>query len=238
MNKREFLRLGLIGLGGVIAAPAMANNVMRKRLITGAKDFKLPDLRYNYDALHPFMDAETVSTLYKKHAGYLQHLNTTLADEGLKGKTLREIFLRVTDYPETVRINGGGFFNYRIFWKALSPKGGAIPNGILREALIRDFGSLENFRSEFSGVAGSVEGNGWAWLILQNGKLKITSTKGQDNPVMNVAAEQGRPLLCLNMNAEAISPVCHNNSSSYIEKFWNVVNWDFVSKKYSRFRTA
>ncbi len=236
MDKRKFLKLGLVGLGGVFAAPAIANGVLKGSMISGANNsFQLPDLRYGYDALHPFMDAETVSLLHDNYqAGYTQNLITALKETGTEGKTLRNILTNITNYPETIRVNGGGFFNYRIFWKVLSPAGRKYPDGSLHEAIIRDFGSLENFKSEFSAAANSVRGNGWAWLIIRNGRMKVTATAGHDNPIMSDMPEQGRPLLCLNMHTAAFSSAHGNKSSAYIESFWDFVNWDFVARKYSK----
>ena len=238
MNKREFLRLSFIGLGGIVAAPAMANNALKNRLMAETnRNFQLPVLRFDYNALHPFMDTETVSLLYNDyHAGYLRNFVAALKKTGIEGKTLRQILTNITNYPETIRVNGGGHFNYRIFWKIITPGGRKYPFGTLQQVLIRDFGSVENFKSEFSAAAESVKGNGWAWLVIRSGRLKVASTTGQDNPLMSDMPVQGRPLLCLNMNDVAFSSVYGNNSPAYVKTFWDFVNWNFVAKRYSKVR--
>ncbi len=238
MDKRNFLKLSLIGLGGIVSAPLVANDMVRRRLSDITNDgFRLPKLRYGYDSLSPFMDKNTLSRLYNQdHAEFTNRFNTELKRTGAIGKSVREILTNVSRYPHAVRLNGGGYFNYRLFWKVLSPGGSNEPSGDLRKAMIQHFNSIEEFKNQFSLAAGSVKGPGWTWLIVRNNRLRITTTSNQDNPVMNIAKDQGRPLLCLNMDEAAISRVHNGNRDVYINSFWNFVNWDFVAKKFSRVR--
>ncbi|MBN2212667.1 MAG: superoxide dismutase [Bacteroidales bacterium] len=198
------------------------------------REFKLPELPYAYDALEPYFDAETMKIHHTKHhAGYAAKFNTAVEEAGITGKNAREILSMVSQYPEAVRNNGGGYFNHKLFWKVLTP-GGGQPKEELSAAINGTFGSFENFRNEFSKAAVTLFGSGWAWLILSEGKLKITTTYNQDSPVMDIAEVKGIPLLMIDVWEHAYYLKYQNRRADYVEAFWNIVNWDFVSKKYNR----
>jgi Fe-Mn family superoxide dismutase len=197
-------------------------------------EFVLPELPYAYDALEPYMDARTMELHHSKHhATYTDRFNAAVKEAGLTGKTAQEILADVSKYPVSVRNNGGGFFNHKLFWKMMAPAKGQQPSADLMNAIKRDFGSFEAFKEKFSAAAKSVFGSGWAWLIVADDKLKVTTTPNQDCPIMDVVAEKGTPLLCIDVWEHAYYLKYQNRRPEYIDAFWNVVNWDFVSQRYT-----
>jgi Fe-Mn family superoxide dismutase len=197
--------------------------------------FVLPELGFAYSALEPYMDAHSLHLHHMRdHAGYTQQFNAAVKEAGLTGKTAFEILSDASKYSETIRNTGGGYLNHKLFWKMLAPARGQQPSRELMNAISRDFGSFESFRESFTRAANSVPADGWAWLIYSNNHLKITSTNGNNSPVMDTASEQGTPLLCLDLWNHAYADTNGNDKSAYIQSFWNVVNWDFVSLRYNR----
>lgn len=198
-------------------------------------EFVLPELPYAYNALEPFIDARTMELHHSKHhAAYTDRFNAAVKEAGLTGKTAQDILAAVSQYPASIRNNGGGYLNHKWFWKMLAPATGQKPSGDLLAALNRDFGSLEAFQEKFNTAAKSVFGSGWTWLITDGNTLKITSTANQDSPVMDIATEKGTPLLCIDVWEHAYYLKYQNRRAEYIDAFWNVVNWEFVSQRYSR----
>jgi len=195
--------------------------------------FVQPSLPYAFDALEPYIDAETMKIHYTKHhTAYTQKFNEVARQLGISNKSAREILSSVSKYPEQLRHNGGGYLNHLLFWNVLSPDGGGMPTGKLSEAIINSFGSFENFKNQFDTAARSVFGSGWAWLIVSEGKLKITATQDQDSPIMDTSEVKGFPILCLDVWEHAYYLKYQNRRTDYINAFWNVVNWDFASKRY------
>jgi len=236
MNKRTFIKTGLIlGAGSFIVPSIRVKNVMGSPLDPeGATEFTQVPLGFTFRALEPYIDAQTMELHYSKHhAGYTSKFNASVKEEKLTGKSIYEIFASVSEYSASIRNNGGGFYNHNFFWQGLSPDGGGKPKKKLLKAIIRNFGSFENFKEEFSRKAASVFGSGWAWLIEQDRKLKIISTPNQDNPLMDIAAEKGTPLLTLDVWEHAYYLNYQNRRADYIKAFWNIVNWDFVADNYS-----
>ena len=137
----------------------------------------------------------------------------------------------VSEYPAGVRNNGGGFYNHNLFWKVMSPKGGGKPTGDLLNAVEKDFGSFEAFREKFSTAAATRFGSGWAWLVLADGQLVVTSSPNQDNPLMDIADIKGLPLLALDVWEHAYYLNYQNRRPEYIDAFWHLVNWDEVSRR-------
>jgi superoxide dismutase, Fe-Mn family len=230
MDKRTFLKTGLLlGAGSLVAGPALAGS---KKFLSESEydnEFKQDPLAYAYDALEPYIDARTMELHYSKHhAGYTSKFNAALKENNLEGKTIKEIFSNISKYPSSVRNNGGGFYNHNMYWSVMSPNGGGEPTGKLKAAIEKDFGSFENFKKEFSTAAATVFGSGWAWLILKDGKLKITKTSNQDNPLMDVVEEKGKPIMCIDVWEHAYYLNYQNMRTDYIEAFWNVVNWKYV----------
>jgi Fe-Mn family superoxide dismutase len=195
--------------------------------------FELPKLDYDYKALEPYIDAQTMEIHHTKHhGGYTAKFNDAIKGTELEGKSLEDIFKNISHYSAAVRNNGGGFYNHSLFWKILSPEGGGEPHGDLLEVVNKSFGSFDNFRNEFSSAAASIFGSGWAWLVKTNGGLKVTSTPNQDNPLMDLAAVKGTPVLGLDVWEHAYYLKYQNRRPEYISAFWNIVSWDEVAKRY------
>ncbi|MCM3237014.1 superoxide dismutase SodA [Heyndrickxia oleronia] len=197
--------------------------------------FELPQLPYAYDALEPHIDKETMNIHHTKHHNtYVTNLNAALeGNDELLNKSVEEVIANLDAVPEAkrtaVRNNGGGHANHSLFWKLLSPNGGGEPTGELAEAINKKFGSLDKFKEEFAAAAAGRFGSGWAWLVVNNGELEVTSTPNQDNPIM----EGKTPILGLDVWEHAYYLNYQNRRPDYIKAFWNVVNWDEVAKLYS-----
>ena len=192
--------------------------------------FELPNLPYAFDALEPHIDAKTMEIHHDKHhAAYTNNLNAAIEGTDLAGLSIEEILVKGVDKP-AVRNNGGGFYNHNLFWETMSPNGGGEPTGELADAINAAFGSFEAFKDEFSKAAATRFGSGWAWLIKKDGKLAVTSTPNQDNPLMPVAEVQGTPLLGLDVWEHAYYLNYQNRRPDYINAFFNVVNWDKVAE--------
>ncbi len=194
--------------------------------------FKLPDLSYDYNALEPSIDARTMEIHHSKHhAAYTANLNKAVEGSSLEGKTVEEILAGVSSESAAVRNNGGGFYNHKLYWSVMGPDGGA-PTGELLEAINGAFGSLDDFKKQFSTAAATRFGSGWAWLVKQaNGSLVVSSTPNQDNPLMDLTEVQGTPLLGIDVWEHAYYLNYQNRRPEYIEAFWNVINWEEVSKR-------
>ena len=187
--------------------------------------FQLPDLPYAFDALEPNIDARTMEIHHDKHhAGYTTNLNNAVAGTDLEGKSIEEILKNISKHPTAVRNNGGGYWNHDLFWKVMSPNGGGNPKGAIADAINRDFGSYEEFKKQFTAAAGSRFGSG---------KLSITSTPNQDNPLMDVADAKGTPVLGLDVWEHAYYLNYQNRRPDYISAFYNVINWDEVNRRYN-----
>ena len=192
----------------------------------------LPDLPYAYDALEPFIDAQTMTIHHTKHhAAYTTKLNDALTGSDVQDQSIEEILGSISKFPVGIRNNGGGFYNHNLFWKIMSPGGGGEPTGELKSAIEGTFGSFNNFREEFSNAAATRFGSGWAWLVVGEGSLKVTSTPNQDNPLMDIADVKGTPILGLDVWEHAYYLKYQNRRPEYIEAFWNTINWDEVSKR-------
>ncbi|MBN1415769.1 MAG: superoxide dismutase [Bacteroidales bacterium] len=200
-------------------------------------EFIQPGLPYAFDALEPYIDRESMELHYAKHhATYTQKFNEAAKGTGIFEKSIREIMGNISNYPLAIRNNGGGYLNHSLFWNMMSPVGGGSPSGILRDAIERDFGSQEAFMNEFNTAAQNLFGSGWTWLIIKDNKLVVTTTQNQDNPLMDVVADKGFPLLCLDVWEHAYYMKNQNRRKDYISGFWNVVNWDYVSQRYTNWQ--
>ena len=193
--------------------------------------FELPKLDYAYDALEPNIDAKTMEIHHSKHHnGYTNNLNNALDGSSLYGKTIDEI-CKSDSLSGALRNNGGGYYNHCLFWNILSPNGGGNPNNEIGSAIDEQFGSFDNFKSEFSKAAGTRFGSGWAWLCIKDKKLSICSTPNQDNPLMNDQCGE-TPILCLDVWEHAYYLNYQNRRLDYIAGFFNVINWEAVSKSF------
>lgn len=196
--------------------------------------FQLPDLPYNFDALEPHIDSKTMQIHHgKHHAGYTNKLNTAIAGTDLEGKTIEDILKNLDMNNTAVRNNGGGYFNHSLFWEIMGPNCGGKPEGQLAAAIDRDFGSFDEFKSNFSSAAGTRFGSGWAWLCVDlNGGLEVCSTANQDNPLM--PGECGKtPILGLDVWEHAYYLNYQNRRPDYVAAFFNVINWAKVSENYN-----
>lgn len=238
MEKRNFIKLSILGLGSVLALPVFGKGKTQGLFNSPRKiDFSLPKLPYSYDALEPFIDAETMRLHHlEHHAGYADNFKKAVKEFGITGKSGREIISETSKYSDDIRNYGGGYVNHNIFWRTLSPNGGGSPKGKLLESLENEFGSFENFKKEFSDKVVASSGSGWVWLIYTPEKrLKTTVTENQDNPVMDIAEIKGRPLLLIDVWEHAYYLKYKNNKKDYVENYWKVVNWDIVEKKFEFF---
>ena len=196
--------------------------------------FKLPSLRYAYDALEPYIDARTMEIHHTKHhAAYTNNLNAAVENTEIARKSIEDIMKDISKYSVAVRNNGGGYYNHNLFWEIMSPDGGGDPSGELAAAIKSSFGSVEAFKNEFSKAAATRFGSGWAWLVKQNGRLVVCSTPNQDNPLMDLAEVKGTPILGIDVWEHAYYLHYQNRRPDYISAFWNVIAWDEVSKRFN-----
>jgi superoxide dismutase, Fe-Mn family len=196
--------------------------------------FELPSLPYALDALAPHIDARTMEIHHGKHPNaYVTNLNAAIAGTDLEGKSLEEL-MKVAGSNAAVRNNGGGHWNHSLFWEILSPTGGGLPTGDLAAAIDAKFGSFDAFKETFNKAAATRFGSGWAWLCVDTKKeLCVCSSPNQDNPLMDVAECPGTPLMGLDVWEHAYYLNYQNRRPDYIAAFWNLINWDAVSKRYA-----
>lgn len=198
----------------------------------------LPDLPYAYDALEPYIDVETMHLHHDKHHNtYVTNLNAAIDKyPELKDKTVEELVSNLDSLPEDIRTavrnNGGGHVNHSFFWQVLAPNAGGEPTGAIKEAIDITFGSFEKLKEEFKVAATSRFGSGWAWLVINNGKLEVISTANQDSPLMDGKI----PVLGLDVWEHAYYLNYKNVRPNYIDAFWNLVNWNQVNKMYESIR--
>lgn len=196
--------------------------------------FTLPALPYAFNALEPHIDARTMEIHHGKHHNtYVTNLNNALAGKPEENSSIEDICKNISKFPVAVRNNGGGHYNHSFFWTILGPNSGQ-PSGALADAINAAFGSFDEFKTKFAAAAAGRFGSGWAWLIVDGaGKLQITSTPNQDNPLMDVAEVQGKPILGLDVWEHAYYLNYQNRRPDYVTAFWNVVNWSEVAKRFS-----
>ena len=198
--------------------------------------FTLPSLPYAYDALEPAIDKETMTFHHDKHhQAYVDKLNEAVnADSALQGKSLEELFASISKAPKAVRNNGGGHWNHSLFWELLAPVGETgEPSAELAAAIDRDLGGMDKFKEAFNAAGAGQFGSGWAWLIVQDGKLKVTSTPNQDNPLMDVADEKGAVVLAADVWEHAYYLKYQNRRPDYLKAFWTVVNWNKANELFA-----
>jgi Fe-Mn family superoxide dismutase len=197
--------------------------------------FELPKLPYAYDALEPHIDARTMEIHHTKHHnGYTNKLNAALEGTDLAGSSIEDIMANVSSASTGVRNNGGGFYNHSLFWSVMGPNGGGTPSGDLATAIDEAFGSYDAFKDAFASAAGTRFGSGWAWLLVgADGKLHVSSTPNQDNPLMDVTEVQGTPILGLDVWEHAYYLNYQNRRPDYVQAFFEVINWDAVAERYA-----
>ena len=192
--------------------------------------FTLPDLPYAKDALEPTIDATTMEIHHDKHhQSYTTKLNDAVEGTEMESMSIEEILAQGVDkLPTAVRNNGGGYANHSLFWEVMGPDGGGSPSGELGEAIERDLGSFDSFKERFENAATGQFGSGWAWLVVNGGKLEVTNTPNQDSPLMDGKT----PILGLDVWEHAYYLKYQNKRPEYVSNFWNVVNWDKVAENY------
>lgn len=188
-------------------------------------------LPYAYAALEPAIDALTMEIHYTKHhAAYIKNVNEAIAAEKITFRSEHEFFSKTSALSVKARNNGGGAWNHNFFWQVMKP-GGSMPTGKVLEAINASFGSLDKFKEQFTAAAMTRFGSGWAWLVNENGKLKIGSTPNQDNPLMDVSDLKGTPLLALDVWEHAYYLKYQNKRNEYVSNWWSIVNWEEVAKR-------
>ena len=194
--------------------------------------FTLPNLPYAHEALEPHIDAQTMQIHHGKHQqAYVDNLNKAVAGTEHENKSIEELVAAAGSISPAVRNNGGGHWNHSFFWEILSPNGGA-PSGELADAINSTFGSLEELKTKVNAAGTTRFGSGWAWLIVKDGKLEVTSTPNQDNPLMDVAEVKGTPILAIDVWEHAYYLKYQNKRPDYLAAIWNVINWDKVAEHY------
>ncbi len=194
--------------------------------------FTLPALPYEFAALEPHVDARTMEIHHgKHHNAYVTNLNAAVAGTEWESKTLEEILANISKLAPAVRNNGGGHWNHSFFWQIMAPNAGGSPTGEVATAIDAAFGSYDNFKAEFTKAATTRFGSGWAWLVVSGGKLVVTSSPNQDNPLMDLAEVKGTPILGLDVWEHAYYLNYQNRRPDYITAFFNVINWAEVNNR-------
>ena len=197
--------------------------------------FELPKLNYAYDALEPHIDARTMEIHYSKHhQGYTNKLNAAIEGTAHANASIEDILAQAGAAGAGVRNNGGGFYNHTLFWSVMSPNGGGNPSGDLADAINETFGSFEAFKDAFSTAAKTQFGSGWAWLLVgADGKLHVSGTPNQDNPLMDVAEVKGTPIIGLDVWEHAYYLNYQNRRPDYVEAFFSVIDWNAVADRFA-----
>ncbi len=239
-TRRKFLESGLkataiatIGVPFVMSSKA---NGATPNNGSGPLQFSQVPLPYDYNALEPYIDAQTMEIHYTKHhTAYIKNVNDAITAEGIKFENEKDFFANINKLSVKARNNGGGAWNHNFFWQVMKANGGATPSGKILEAINASFGSFDKFKEQFTQAAMTRFGSGWAWLVSDNGKLNIGSTANQDNPLMKLGASdlKGTPLLALDVWEHAYYLKYQNKRNEYVAGWWNVVNWDEVAKRLS-----
>jgi superoxide dismutase, Fe-Mn family len=196
--------------------------------------FELPALPYDKAALEPHFDAMTMEIHHGRHHNtYVTNLNNAIKGTEMENMSIEDLMKNMSKYPTAVRNNGGGHYNHSLFWQILAPNAGGEPTGDLVATISAKFGSFATFKEEFAKAGVGRFGSGWAWLVVDNGELKICSTPNQDNPLMDLNPDKGTPILGLDVWEHAYYLKYQNKRPDYIAAFWSVVNWAEVSKRYA-----
>ncbi|MEC3881742.1 superoxide dismutase [Parapedobacter sp. 10938] len=245
-NRRKFLKTTVGFSAAAVASTALGVNPLNALVgctssnssgdsseSGGVLEFSQDPLGYDYNALEPYIDARTMEIHYTKHhTGYISKVNDALKAEEVSYTTAEELFANISKLSDGIRNNGGGAWNHTFFWKSMrAPAEGNAPTGELMEAINGAFGSFDEFKEQFASAGSTRFGSGWAWLVSDNGTLKIGSTPNQDNPLMDDAELKGKPLLGIDVWEHAYYLHYQNKRGDYINNWWNVVNWDFVAEQ-------
>jgi Fe-Mn family superoxide dismutase len=236
MDRKKFITS--IGMLSIVAGVKKIEGVTRNLDQTINRSsimskFELAPLPYAFNALEPHIDARTMEIHHDKHhAAYVNNLNKAVEGTEYEGKSLEELFKNISKAPAAIRNNGGGVYNHNLFWEIMGPGKGGQPTGVLAGAITSTFSSFDKFKELFSAAGATRFGSGWAWLVVSDGKLIISSSPNQDNPLMDVSEVKGTPILTLDVWEHAYYLNYQNRRPDYISAWWNVVNWDVVAKKF------
>lgn len=239
-NRRDFIKKGALltalGFAAAKVSNAFAINESEKEKLTeqdNASIFSLPELPYKFSDLEPHIDALTMQIHHERHhKAYVDNLNKALASMSFeKTPTIEMLLQKISTYPTAVRNNGGGHYNHSMFWQLMKANGGGAPTGKIAEAINGSFENFDDFKKKFNEAATTRFGSGWAWLVKQNDKLIITSTPNQDNPLMDLAEVKGTPIMGLDVWEHAYYLKYQNKRADYITAWWNLINWDEVTKR-------
>ncbi len=246
-DRRSFLRTSIGLSAATVASTALGVNPLNALVSCSSPNsssgdssasgqplaFSQESLGYDYNALEPVIDARTMEIHYTKHhTAYITNANEAIAADNVTYATAEELFANIADVSAKIRNNAGGAWNHTFFWKSLrAPVDGNAPTGKLLEAINTAFGSVDQFKEQFAAAGAGRFGSGWAWLVSDNGTLKIGSTPNQDNPLMSDSEIKGTPLLGLDVWEHAYYLHYQNRRPDYIKNWWNVVNWDFVAEQ-------
>ncbi|CAN5597415.1 superoxide dismutase [Mn] [soil metagenome] len=233
-DRRTFIRNAGLATLGTIALSSAGSKIFGAASPIEIPSFKLPPLPYAYDALEPHIDALTMQIHHDKHhQGYVDNLNKAVIENKILEPSLEKILGKVSKYPAALRNNAGGHYNHSLFWTTLKPNGGGYPPASLKNAIVNYFRSFDEFQGKFNDAAKGRFGSGWAWLIKSSdGGLYIGSTPNQDNPLMDDAEFTGTPLLALDVWEHAYYLHYQNKRADYIAAFWNLIDWEEVSRRY------
>ena len=238
-SRRKFIiSSATVGIGSMLATPALGKLFAAQNSIAviGGIGFDQKPLGYAYNALEPSIDSMTMDIHYNKHAAaYCKNVNEAAKAEGVDmKKPIEDVLASISKYSVKMRNNAGGHFNHELFWKSLTPKAGTQPSEKLGSAINKQFGSMEAFQKQFSDAAKARFGSGWAWLLVTSDKkLVISSTPNQDNPLMDIAEVKGFPVVGLDVWEHAYYLKYQNKRADYIDGFWKVLNWEFVSERFN-----
>lgn len=196
--------------------------------------YQLPDLPYEYHALEPYIDAQTMEIHHSKHhQGYVNNLNKAIGGTDTAKISLEEILKTISKYSTTIRNNAGGHYNHTLFWTILTPNKNTQPSKRFHQAIVAQFGSLDSVKTLLNSAAAKQFGSGWAWLSVDsNKKLFVSSTPNQDNPLMDISEKKGTPILGIDVWEHAYYLKYQNKRTDYLAAIWNVVNWEEISKRY------
>ncbi len=195
--------------------------------------FTLAPLPYAYEALEPHIDKQTMQIHHDKHhQAYVDNLNKAIAGTENENKSIEELVKNAGSISPAVRNNGGGHWNHDFFWNSLAANAGGSATGKLADAINDAFGSFDAFKEKFNNAGLTRFGSGWAWLIVKDGKLEVSSTPNQDNPIMEIAEVKGTPILGADVWEHAYYLKYQNKRADYLAAFWNVVNWSKVAERF------
>jgi len=237
-NKKENSRRDFIKKSAMLTITGAALHVVSNATAAGSvfetfetdDKFTLPALPYAFDALEPHIDRMTMEIHHgKHHQAYIDKLNKAFEEQKIK-LSLDKLLMNVSGYDAVVRNNAGGHWNHSFFWKLMKPAGGGAPTGKVAEAINNSFGSFAEMKTKFNDAAKNRFGSGWAWVVVNKGKLEIGSTPNQDNPLMDLSQFRGKPVIGIDVWEHAYYLKYQNKRADYIDAWWNVVNWDEVAK--------